>query len=81
MKTKIIIENQSGGENMKTMKNKNQTIKNEAKSMKNDSMLSGLNCEELCLLSNKKELGKVRTDRVKELAEEEMAQNVCEPCW
>lgn len=48
--------------------------------MKKQKMLSGLKCEELCLISNKKEFGKKRDDKVKQLAEKEMAANTCEPC-
>lgn len=47
---------------------------------KKDSVLSGLKCEELCFLSNKKEKGKAKNDKVKQIAEEEMANNTCEVC-
>lgn len=61
--------------------NKNKLIGGEyMKSIKKERVLSGLNCDELCLLSNKKEMGKERKDKIKELAEEEMAENVCQPC-
>jgi len=50
------------------------------KTKNKEKMLSELNCEELCFLSNKKEKGKAKNDAVKKMAEEEMAEKVCGMC-
>jgi len=49
--------------------------------MKEKNFMTGLTCEELCMLSKKKNsLGKQTNPKIERLVKKEMVEMFCEPC-